>query len=66
VRPKHQRRRAGPRSIIAAEMLNVARRSAEQTAWQAAAVGDADHALTATFRYFVGFHSRASRCASAI
>jgi hypothetical protein len=23
--------------------------------------GDADHALTATFRYFVGFHSRASR-----
>jgi hypothetical protein len=28
--------------------------------------GDADHALTATFRYFVGFHSRAIRCASAI
>ena len=27
--------------------------------------GDADHALTA-FRYFVGFHSRAIRCASAI
>ena len=24
--------------------------------------GDADHALTATFRYFVGFHSRAIRC----
>jgi hypothetical protein len=24
---------------------------------------DADHALTATFRYFFGFHSRASRCA---
>src|ERR1700722_12660298 len=28
--------------------------------------GDADHALTATFRYFVGFHSAASRRASAI
>jgi hypothetical protein len=28
--------------------------------------GDADHALTATFRYFVGFRSRAIRCASAI
>ena len=27
---------------------------------------DADHALTATFRYFVGFHSLASRCPSAI
>src|ERR1700733_6661994 len=27
--------------------------------------GDADHALTATFRYFVGFHSAASRRASA-
>jgi hypothetical protein len=28
--------------------------------------GDADHPLKATFRYFVGFHSRAIRCASAI
>jgi hypothetical protein len=28
--------------------------------------GDTDHALTATFRHFVGFRSRASRCASAI
>ena len=29
--------------------------------------GDADHVLTATFfRYFVAFHSRAIRCASAI
>jgi hypothetical protein len=28
--------------------------------------GDADHALTATFRYFVSFRSRAIRCASAI
>jgi hypothetical protein len=27
---------------------------------------DADHALTATFCYFVGFHSRAVRCALAI
>ncbi len=26
--------------------------------------GDADHALTATFRYFVGFHTLAIRCAS--
>jgi hypothetical protein len=28
--------------------------------------GDYEHAFTATFRYFVGFHSRASRCAPAI
>ena len=28
--------------------------------------GNEDHALTATFRYFVGFHSRTIRCASAI
>jgi len=28
--------------------------------------GDFDHALTGTFRYFVGLHSRAIRCASAI
>jgi hypothetical protein len=28
--------------------------------------GDADHALRATFCYFVGFHSREGRCASAI
>jgi hypothetical protein len=28
--------------------------------------GDADQALTATLRYFVGFHYRVSRCASAI
>jgi hypothetical protein len=27
---------------------------------------NADHALTATFRYFVGFHSLANRCAFAI
>jgi hypothetical protein len=28
--------------------------------------GDVDHALTATFGYFVGLHSLAIRCASAI
>jgi hypothetical protein len=30
------------------------------------AMAIADHALTATFRYFVGFHYRVSRCTSAI
>ena len=41
--------------------------SVEQMARQAAAGdGDADDGLRATFRYFVGFHSRALRCASAI
>jgi hypothetical protein len=41
--------------------------SVKQMASQAAALmAMRNQALTETFRYFVGFHSGASRCASAI
>ena len=55
-----------PRPALAASLTRVLGQRRADGVLGGGGDGDADHALTATFRYFVGFHSRVSRCASAI